>query len=363
MGVKNGSAQAYVRMIQDLCQYLYDKKQFKERLLAPLHEVMPFDATAISTIMGAGFARSGIYYGYPPNYMVAWTNQNIQTAPRLRRFFAEGPVRGYLTLRANEVVDLRTPAEYQQLYEPFGQKDAIMTMFFDADARLLGAYGCNQFSELPPLTEEDRLLFDAVSPFVFYAHRKYQRLLDLDFFSSPSPAAHAESLIGLVVALDNGGIAWMNDSARDILKTCAGTVPAKVPAEFTALQRSVAALTKSHETINLAFREIEHSLPCGKTLCFRIDKSSASFLPDGIDHGWLYVIDTRRTEQNILDTFSRRELDVLRLIKDGLADKEIAARLGVSKKTVQTYTQSLYKKLGVNNRTAAAVKAVELYQR
>ena len=54
-----------------------------------------------------------------------------------------------------------------------------------------------------------------------------------------------------------------------------------------------------------------------------------------------------------------RELDVLRLLADGLTTKEIAARLSVSTNTVQTHLRSIYGKLDVPSRTAAARYAIE----
>ena len=55
---------------------------------------------------------------------------------------------------------------------------------------------------------------------------------------------------------------------------------------------------------------------------------------------------------------SRRERDVLRLMVEGLANKEIADRLQLSERTVKTHVSSVLGKLGVADRTQAAVLAV-----
>jgi DNA-binding NarL/FixJ family response regulator len=49
---------------------------------------------------------------------------------------------------------------------------------------------------------------------------------------------------------------------------------------------------------------------------------------------------------------------VLRLIADGLSNKEIAARLGISLSTVKTHIEELLQKLSVSDRTQAAIKAL-----
>ena len=54
-----------------------------------------------------------------------------------------------------------------------------------------------------------------------------------------------------------------------------------------------------------------------------------------------------------------REREVLLLIADGLANKTIAARLFVSPKTVKTHVSSILMKLGVSDRTQAALWAAE----
>lgn len=50
---------------------------------------------------------------------------------------------------------------------------------------------------------------------------------------------------------------------------------------------------------------------------------------------------------------TRRERDLLRLIAEGLTDKEIARELNLSPATVRTYNSDLYAKLGISRRTQA----------
>ena len=58
---------------------------------------------------------------------------------------------------------------------------------------------------------------------------------------------------------------------------------------------------------------------------------------------------------------SARELEVLREVSGGLRNKEIAGRLGISAGTVKTHVASIFEKLQVNDRTAAAVAAIRLH--
>ena len=56
---------------------------------------------------------------------------------------------------------------------------------------------------------------------------------------------------------------------------------------------------------------------------------------------------------------SQREVEVLRLIARGRTNKEAAAALHVSPKTVGRHVENLYTKIGVQSRAAAAVFAME----
>lgn len=57
------------------------------------------------------------------------------------------------------------------------------------------------------------------------------------------------------------------------------------------------------------------------------------------------------------DDLSMREREVLALIAMGMSNREVAAELYLSVDTVKTYVRRVYAKLGVRNRTQAALKA------
>jgi DNA-binding NarL/FixJ family response regulator len=63
---------------------------------------------------------------------------------------------------------------------------------------------------------------------------------------------------------------------------------------------------------------------------------------------------TRRTERPPL---TPREVEVLRLVRLGLANKQIARRLGISERTVKAHLTSTFQRIGVVDRTQAALWA------
>jgi DNA-binding NarL/FixJ family response regulator len=54
-----------------------------------------------------------------------------------------------------------------------------------------------------------------------------------------------------------------------------------------------------------------------------------------------------------------REVEVLNLVAQGLTDVQVADRLVISPRTVNTHLTSIYNKLGVDSRTAATRYAME----
>ena len=59
----------------------------------------------------------------------------------------------------------------------------------------------------------------------------------------------------------------------------------------------------------------------------------------------------------VLETLSQREREVLALMAEGMSNQLIGVRLGISEKTVKTHVSNVLSKLGVADRTQAAVYA------
>lgn len=60
-----------------------------------------------------------------------------------------------------------------------------------------------------------------------------------------------------------------------------------------------------------------------------------------------------------VNELTRREIEVLKLIAEGLFNKEIAATLDISERTVKNHVSNIFKKIDVSDRTQAAVFAIK----
>jgi DNA-binding NarL/FixJ family response regulator len=62
--------------------------------------------------------------------------------------------------------------------------------------------------------------------------------------------------------------------------------------------------------------------------------------------------------EDLRSKLTTRELEILRLVGDGKANKQIAVELGISERTVRTHVSNLLRKIRLTSRTQAAVLAV-----
>ena len=59
-----------------------------------------------------------------------------------------------------------------------------------------------------------------------------------------------------------------------------------------------------------------------------------------------------------IEKLTRRELEVLKLLAIGKYNKEVAEELEISERTVKNHVSNIFKKIGVTDRTQAAVFAI-----
>lgn len=68
----------------------------------------------------------------------------------------------------------------------------------------------------------------------------------------------------------------------------------------------------------------------------------------------------RNIDEGLAEPLSERELEVLKLISAGFSNREIGNKIGLSEGTVKNYVTSVISKIGVRDRTQAALRGREL---
>ena len=69
--------------------------------------------------------------------------------------------------------------------------------------------------------------------------------------------------------------------------------------------------------------------------------------------------DVHERDADITTVLSKRELEIVSLLADGLTNEKISQKLFISKRTVKIHLNHIFRKLGVSNRTQAALLHVQ----
>ena len=112
---------------------------------------------------------------------------------------------------------------------------------------------------------------------------------------------------------------------------------------FRAMETGVSAFVAETAPVEEVIGAIRHSAV-----------AACSFTASGLANAL-----TRRRDTRERLALSPREIEVLRLLRDGLSVPAIAAQMFISYSTAKTYVARLYQKLGAANRTQALMVAVQ----
>jgi len=154
----------------------------------------------------------------------------------------------------------------------------------------------------------------------------------------------------LVVDLDG----QMSDVASSIA-ICKGAAPAaaicvlSVHLSSEMMQRCLAAGADAYIVKDIAPAELLRAV---KTV-----SSGQSYVDARVAGAALRRRSAAPTTASVMD-LSAREAEVLKLIAEGLANKQISARLRLSEKTVKNHVSRIFSKLNISARTQAAVHAI-----
>jgi HD-GYP domain-containing protein (c-di-GMP phosphodiesterase class II) len=127
----------------------------------------------------------------------------------------------------------------------------------------------------------------------------------------------------------------------------------KVPARVLAAADSLQAMTQSRPhrdalTLDEAVKEMQNEAREG-----RLDSDAVVAVSDAAGRSLQKMASSRPAG------LSDREIEVLKLISQGLSNREVGRRLYISPRTAEHHVQHIYTKIGVSSRAAAAMFAME----
>jgi DNA-binding CsgD family transcriptional regulator len=235
----------------------------------------------------------------------------------------------YLTARQFRRLDL-----YHEVYRLLGAEDQLAINVTSSSATVIGL-ALNRARR--SFTDRDRQRLGVLRPQIVRGYRRTlareraQALLGQIQRGEPGSAA------GLIALSQDGAVAMVSEQARRwldaYLPSCRGGGLAPSLSEWVSVQPvgEAATLTVAGERGRLEL----------------------TLLPARL--GDPRLIELRERARDPASTMlTARELDILRRVAAGEANYAIAEGLSVSRRTVESHLRSIYRKLGVSNRTAAA---------
>ena len=93
--------------------------------------------------------------------------------------------------------------------------------------------------------------------------------------------------------------------------------------------------------------------------CIRAVAEGREWLPPSlIDAAFKREAARQSVSEHLTQSLTSRQRQIVLLVSEGLSNKEVCRRLGLSEGTVKIHLHNIYEKVGVNNRTALAAMAI-----
>jgi DNA-binding CsgD family transcriptional regulator len=257
----------------------------------------------------------------------------------------------FLTLR-----QFRRTGLYQEFFRRFEGGDHQLVVTLPAPPPLLIGVSVNR--SRPDFSDRERLVMDVLRPHLARAYRNAELVTDLRAAVALGERALAETGIGVVTVGRDGIVRSASAAARDRVTAYFGRWDRRLP---DGLRRWMAAQEArlspaGHAPAARAPLAVEGG---GRRLVVRL-------LSEAEQRVLLLVEEPAPLSPSALagrlgpHGLTRREAEVLAWVAEGKTNAEIATILGTRRKTVSKQLERVFDKLGVETRTAAAMRALEL---
>lgn len=209
-------------------------------------------------------------------------------------------------------------------------------------------------------SDQDKQILALLTPHFEQATRNMNHLECMGVAKRMHHRAEPELTRGLILLNEYGHATHLSSGASRLLDCYYGRDTKRclrLPEELTKwIQEQIRNLSSGTEAASSSFRKLAAS----GTLDLRLFR-------DPEDSHFLLIASERQTKPGSVQFASlgltRREVEVLGWVSQGKTNSEIAIILGVSFYTIKAQMKSIFRRLGVETRTAAAAMAIEIASR
>ena len=350
------------KVLEFLCQLytLRNHDTFSSHVISSLSALFPSDVSSYNELIPS--KNLAIYKIWPTDFPLLPHSQEIfglyqHQSPLVHNILKTGQgqphkISDFMTHREFRRTDL-----YNLFYRPMYLPHTL-GLGLSLGRGVLLAIGFHRGGK--DYSEQERSMVSVLYPHLLQAHANAQAvtLMQAEIAQLKHAVEHIPQ--GLISVDARGRIQWATDQARRLLTEYFGAGRSshhRLPDLLARWMRySKAQFDRAHEQPNrIAPIVIKHG---SRQLHVRT-------VPDG-DHCLLFLEEAPAeisVEQLAHLGLSRRETEILGWIVRGKSNPEIAMILSISVRTIHTHVEHIYHKLGVENRHAAMVLALETMQR
>lgn len=244
---------------------------------------------------------------------------------------------------------------YSELYRRFDTRYQ-MSIALPSPTSVVIAFVLNR--DRRDFSERDRLSLNLLRPHLIQAYRTAETLAQMQQENAQLRQALDASQRSMIIVNDNGRMLSFTDQARRWLEAYCGHLPnagAWLPIEVRRWFLQQRAQWTHHDTL---------PQPPAPLVLEREGKRVRIRMLTKTNEGQhLLLLEEQVTHLTpaslIVLGLSQREADVLYWLIQGKTNPEIGTILSLSSRTVQTYLERVYQRLGVETRMAAAMQALE----
>jgi DNA-binding CsgD family transcriptional regulator len=333
-----------------------DHDTFVKHILTALHDLIPCEHVSYNEMDIQG--QHGFNNSYPDNPRIS------RMTPLFGKLMHQHPVVQHLlhdgrnekeALKLSDFVtqrELQRLELYQEYYRKVGTTHQVVVNV-DRTDQVLIPFVLNRHRV--DFTEHERLYLTLLRPHLAQAYRNARSISRLSHQIASLDTAMTTTGLAAVRVNDRGIIQWASAKAPECLHSyCRMSSAAQLPTVVSAWFLAQAAHTTSSQ---------EH-LSSGAPLVLENDTGRLVIHLLKDRESWcllLHEFPTVRDEAALERAgLTKRESEVLRWIMDGKTNEDVATILCMKPGTVKKHLERIYVKLGVENRTGAATKALEL---
>jgi DNA-binding CsgD family transcriptional regulator len=260
---------------------------------------------------------------------------------------------------AMKTTDFLSPAQfrrtsiYNEFYRLFPIQFQLSIALSPEDDSVIT---CTTNRSASDFTEGERLMFNLLAPHLTNNIRNARRFKDLLLADAHLNSAIEAKSSAVVTVGPDREVVYTSRSAWPLIEKYFGKKASGTDRLPERLLAWICARDSSRDVEQLETEGMSYA-------CNRADSElKITLIPNGNANETILILEEIRklSPLNLIDLgMTKRQTEVLFWMSQGKTDNDIAFLLGISPRTVHKHTESIYVKLGVETRTAAALVAIE----